>query len=118
MTPRFLADENIDPDLVLGLRRRADDIDIVRVQDVGLRTLGDPEILQWAADEHRIVISHDIKTLPRFAADRITAGLPMPGLIVLRSSLNIAQAINELTVIAGASDAEEWNNQIVYLPLR
>ena len=118
MTPRFLADENIDPDLVMGLRRRADDIDIVRVQDVGLRTLGDPEILQWAADEHRILISHDIKTLPGFAADRIAAALPMPGLILLRSSLNIAQAINELTTIAGASDAEDWNNQIAYLPLR
>ena len=42
----------------------------------------------------------------------------MPGLILLRSSLNIAQAINELATIAGASDAEEWNNQIAYLPLR
>lgn len=118
MTPRFLADENIDPDLVLGLRRRADDIDILRVQDVGLRTLGDPEILQWAAHEHRILVSHDMKTLPGFAADRIAAALPMPGLILLRSNLNIAQAIEELTAIAGASDAEEWNNQIAYLPLR
>ena len=51
MSPRFLADENIDSDLILGLRRTVDDIDVVRVQDVGLRTVGDPEILQWAAGE-------------------------------------------------------------------
>ena len=46
MSPRFLADENIEPDLVLGLKRRIEGIDIVRVQDVGLRTLDDPAILQ------------------------------------------------------------------------
>jgi hypothetical protein len=51
VSPRFLADENIGSDLVLGLRRRVDDIDVRRVQDVGLQTVGDPEILQWAADE-------------------------------------------------------------------
>ena len=51
MTPRFLADENIDPDLVAGLQRRVGDVDIVRVQDVGLRTAGDFEILQWAAGQ-------------------------------------------------------------------
>lgn len=64
MTPRFLADENIDPDLVLGLRRRVDDVDIVRAQDAGLRTVDDPEILQWAADDGRILISHDLKIMP------------------------------------------------------
>lgn len=118
MTPRFLADENIDPDLVLGLRRRVDDIDIVSVQDVGLRTVGDPEILQWSADEGRILVSHDLKTIPGIAGDRLNAELPMPGVILLRSTLVIAQAIDELAAIAGATDAEEWNNQIAYLPLR
>jgi predicted nuclease of predicted toxin-antitoxin system len=118
VSPRFLTDENIDSDLILALRRRVDDIDILRVQDVGLRTVGDPEILQWAADEGRILISHDLKTIPRFAGERLTAGLPMPGVILLRSSLSIAQAIHEIAAIAVASDAEEWNNQIAYLPLR
>lgn len=73
MTPRFLADENIDPDLVLGLRRRIDDVDFLRVQDVGLRTLGDLEILRWAAAHSRILISHDLKTMPGFVADRLIA---------------------------------------------
>ena len=118
MSLRFLTDENIDSDLVLGLRRRVDDIDILRVQDVGLRTVGDPEILQWAADEGRILISHVLKTIPGFAGERLTAGLPMPGVILLRSSPSIAQAIDEIAVMAVASDAEEWNDQIAYLPLR
>lgn len=118
MSPRFLADENVDADLVMGLRRRVDDIDIVRVQDVGLRTLSDPEILAWAADHGRILISHDLRTIPRFVGERLAAELPVPGVILLRATLSIAHAIDELAVIAGASDAEEWNNQIAYLPLR
>ncbi|MGL5809177.1 MAG: DUF5615 family PIN-like protein [Nocardioides sp.] len=118
MTPRFLADENIDPDLVLGLRRRVESVDIVRMQDVGLRTMDDPEILQWAAHEGRILISHDIKTMPGFAGERMAAGLPMHGVILLHSTLPLAHALDELAAVAGASDAEEWNNQIAYLPLR
>lgn len=118
MTPRFLADENIDPDLVLGLRRRVDHIDIARVQDVGLRTSDDPEILRWAAEEGRILVSHDLKTIPIFAGDRLIAGLPMPGVILLSATLPIATAIDELSAIAGATDAAEWVNQVAYLPLR
>lgn len=117
MTPRFLADQNIDPDLVLGLRRRVDDIDILRVQDVGLRTVEDPEILQWAADEGRILIATTSRR-SRASQEGLIAGLPMPGVILLRSSLPIAQAIDDIAAIAGASDAEEWNNQIAYLPLQ
>ena len=74
MSPRFLADENVEPDLVLGLKRRVEGIDIVRVQDVGLRRLDDPAILQRAADDGRVLISRDIKTVPTFAHARVVAG--------------------------------------------
>lgn len=118
MTPRFLADENIDPDLVLGLRRKTDGIDIVRVQEVGLRTYGDAAILQWSANEGRILVTHDLRTIPGFAGERMREGLPMPGVILVRVTLSIAAAIDELAVIAGATDADEWVNRIAYLPLR
>jgi hypothetical protein len=85
---------------------------------VGLHAVGDPEILQWAADEGRILISHDLKTIPGFAGERLIAGLPMPHVILLRSTVSIAQAIDDIAAIVGASDAEEWINQIAYLPLR
>ena len=113
MSPRFLADENIDLDLVLGLQRRTEGVDSVRVQDVGLRTRDDPTILQWAADEGRVLVSHDLKTIPGFARERITAGLPMPGVFLLRATVPIATAIDELSAIAGGSDADEWANRIV-----
>lgn len=118
MTPRFLADENIDPDLVLGLMRRVEGIDIVRVQEVGLRTIDDPTILQWAADARRALITRDIKTIPTFAQERIAAGLPMPGVFVIPATLSLAAAIDDLALVGGVSVAEEWADRVVYLPLR
>ncbi|WP_109510403.1 DUF5615 family PIN-like protein [Nocardioides speluncae] len=118
MTVRLLADENIDPDIVLGLQRRVERVDIVRVQEVGLRTVDDPTILQWAADAGRVLVSHDLKTIPGFAHDRIKAGLPMPGVFLARSTLPIADMIDELALIVEASEADEWSGRVVYLPLR
>lgn len=116
--PKFLADENINPDLVLGLKRRNDRIDIVRVQEVGLRTQDDPTILQWAADEGRVLISRDLKTIPAFAEERVAAGLAMPGVFVLPSRVSMAMAIDDLSLVAGATEAGEWINCVTYLPLR
>lgn len=118
MTPRFLADENVDSDLVLGLKRRTKGIDLVRVQDVGLRTLDDSTVLRWAANEGRILVSRDIKTIPTFAHERVIARQVMPGVFILPSTVSMATAIDDLSLIAAVTEADEWVNQVVYLPLR
>jgi hypothetical protein len=59
----FLADENFDGDIVVGVRRRLPQIDIVRVQDVGLARVDDPVILTWAADTGRLLRTHDVATV-------------------------------------------------------
>lgn len=64
MTVRLLADENFNRVIVTGILRLAPDTDIARVQDVGLRTMDDPTILDWAAQEGRVVLSHDAATMP------------------------------------------------------
>ena len=117
MTVRFLADENIETDLISGLRRRIDEADIVRVHDVGLGTLDDPTVLAWAAENDRLLVSHDITTIPTFAYERVVAGLTMPGVLIVRRTVPLAVAIDELELIAGACEAEEWANRVVYLPL-
>jgi len=91
----------------LGVQRRAANIDVARVQDVGLRTADDPAVLQWAADEGRVLMTHDIKTIPDFAHERVSAGLPMPGVLIVRSVLPIAVVIDELVIIEAASDPDD-----------
>jgi predicted nuclease of predicted toxin-antitoxin system len=60
---RLAANENFNGDIVRGLLRRDPKLDVVRVQDVGLSGADDPSVLQWAADQGRIVVTHDISTL-------------------------------------------------------
>lgn len=63
MTVQFVADENFNRRIVVGLQRRIANIDVVRVQDVGLRSADDPAVLQWAADHGRVLLTHDAKTM-------------------------------------------------------
>ena len=50
---RLCADENFNNDILRGLLRRKADLDIVRVQDVGLSGADDPTVLDWTAKEGR-----------------------------------------------------------------
>ena len=68
---RFLADENFNNQIVRGVLRQSPNIDIVRVQDVDLSGADDPAVLAWAAQEGRIVLTHDVATMTTFAYQRI-----------------------------------------------
>jgi hypothetical protein len=114
---RFAADENFNGDIVRGLLRRNPKLDIVRVQDVGLSGADDPSVLEWAADQKRIVVTHDISTLAKHALDRVDAGHSMPGVFQVRSVAPIGQAIDDLILLAECSLEGEWEGQVRFLPL-
>ena len=114
---RLAADENFNGDIVRGLLRRNQELDVVRVQDAGFSGADDPAVLQWAADQGRIVITHDIATLARFAFDRVAAGQPMPGVFEVQSVAGIGQTIDDLILLAECSHEGEWEGQVRYLPL-
>ena len=101
-----------------GFRLRRPDVDIVRVQDVGLRTADDPRILGWAAIARRILITHDVQTMAGHAHQRVANGLPMPGLVVIAFKRPTGKAIDDLVFAVDASHDTDWNNQVRFLPLR
>ena len=114
---RFLADENFDNRILAGLRRRLPAVDILRVQDAGLIGAEDPEILAWAAEEDRILLTHDAATVPDFAYERIRAGAAMPGVIEVPRQMPIGQAVEDLLLVMAAGQPEDWDHQVIYLPL-
>ena len=114
---RFLVDENFNGDILRGLLRRRPDMELVRVQDVGLSQADDPVILEWAAVHHRILLTHDRATVPDYAYQRVTAEQPMPGVFVVNDRLSLRQAIDEILLLYECSEPDEWNHLIVYLPL-
>lgn len=115
---RFLADENFNNPIVRGVLRQAPEIDIVRVQDVNLSGVDDPTVLEWAAAEGRIVLTHDVATMITFAYQRIQAGLLMPGLFEVSRRVSVGLAIEEIILIAECSIEGEWEGQVRFLPLR
>lgn len=118
MTIKFLADENFDHKTLAGLKWRRPDLDAVAVQEVGLREVDDPQVLEWAAQEGRIVVTHDVSTFSHFAFERIAAGLSMPGVIEIPETVPRSMIIEDLILIAGASEPDDWGKRVVYLPLR
>ena len=114
---RLLTDEDVHGDIVRGLRRRQPALDLIRVQDVGLSQTPDAVILEWAAQQGRVVVSVDKKTLAVDAWERVVRGLPMSGVVILRTLLTIGQAINELELVAVAGNPDDLRNQVIYLPM-
>ncbi len=98
---RFLADENFNGRILRGVWRERPHADIVRVQDTALYAAPDPQVLEWAAQENRIVLTHDVETMIGFARERLEKGEAMAGLIVVRDTVPIGQVIEDLLINFG-----------------
>jgi hypothetical protein len=115
---RFAADENFNNDIVRGVRRRSPAVDLVCIQDAGLSGVDDLAVLEWTAQSDRILLTHDVTTMTRYAHDRVRQGKPMPGVFEVARYVPIGVAIEEIILLAECSLAGEWEGQVRYLPLR
>lgn len=114
---KLLADENLDNTIIRGLLRRNPDVDIVRVQDIDLSGEDDPVVLEWAANQGRVLLTHDVTTITRFAYERLANNLAMPGVIEIHTDVPIGRVIEDLLMILECSTPEDIEGQIYYLPL-
>ena len=119
MTVRFLADEDVRAGIIQGLRSREPAIDILDVKTAGLRGMKDTELLELAAQQGRIMISHDRETMTRYFRERLDSAKLTAGLFVVSQQQGaIREIIDSLLLVWAASAAEEWQDRIVYLPFR
>jgi predicted nuclease of predicted toxin-antitoxin system len=116
MKIRFQADAHFNQNIVRALRRRQPAIDFQTADAAGLRGLADQEVLTIAARDNRILISHDRQTMPQHFAKFLTIQ-HSPGVFILSQYLPISQAVEELLMFWEASEAEEWIDTILALPL-
>lgn len=82
---------------------------------MGLSGANDPSLLAWAADQGRIVVTHDLSTLAKHAFQRVAAGQPMPGIFEVKSVAPIGQTIDDLILLAECSVEGEWEGQVRFL---
>jgi len=71
---RFLVDQNFNRRILKGLVQREPTIDLVHVGDIGLSAAADPVILERAASDGLVLLTHDRQTIPGFAYARVAAG--------------------------------------------
>ncbi|MBI3272854.1 MAG: DUF5615 family PIN-like protein [Planctomycetes bacterium] len=114
---RLAEDENFNADVLRGVRRRLSAVDFVSVQEAGLNGALDPEVLEWAAGEGRVLFTHDASTLTHFAYERVKAGLSMPGVFQAGRAVPVGRAIEDILLLAECSREGEWEGQVRYLPL-
>ncbi|HZW33044.1 MAG TPA: DUF5615 family PIN-like protein [Isosphaeraceae bacterium] len=100
---RLAADENFNDRIIRGVLLRKPDVDLLRIQDVGLSEADDPAVLEWCARENRGLLTHDVSTMTYHAYERVRAGLPMPGIFEVSRRVAIGQAIDEILLVAECS---------------
>ena len=111
-----VADENFSHRILRGIKLRAGNLDVLVAQNVGLAGGKDPALLAWAADERRIVLTHDRQTIPKHAYERIRSQQPMPGVIVVSDTMAIGEAVESLTTYLECGAPEDFENLVIFLP--
>lgn len=115
MKIRFQADEDLDQAIIAGVLRREPSIDFQTPQEARLLGADDATVLQRCAAEGRILVSHDIQTIPWHFADFV-ATRTSPGVLLIPQKLKVGIAIESLLTIWHSFEAEAWQDRICYLP--
>ncbi len=119
MTLQYLLDENVDPTYKAQLHRRNPNIVMWVVGEPGVPARGtlDPEILLWCEEHNFLLVTNNRTSMPVHLADHIAEGRHVPGIFILNPKLSMGQNIDELILIAEGSFDNEYQDQIVNLPL-
>ena len=83
----LLIDENVNHRILRGLRRRLPALDYLLVQETEVMQQDDPEVLDWAVAHNRVVMTHDVNTMTKYAYARLEAGQPLSGLVIIPKEL-------------------------------
>lgn len=114
---RLFIDQDLDHDILRGLMRRIPRLDAVTAFEIGMGEADDRELLIRAAQEGRVLVTHDRRTMPSHAGDLMKEGSNIAGLFVVPRSLPLQQVLEDLELLVTCSENGEWVNVIRYLPL-
>jgi hypothetical protein len=115
---KIAADENFNNHILRALQRQAPLLEYytVRLQDTGVAEQDDPTVLAWAAQENRLLLTHDVETIPDFAFERVRNGLAMSGVLEVNDRAPIANIVEDILLVVQAGKENEWEGQVLYIP--
>jgi hypothetical protein len=112
---RFQADADIDPDIRKGLLRRAPSIDFRPASGIIPDGTPDPEVLRIAAEDDRVLVSGDVRTMSVHFRG-FTKMRASPGVLLIPPSGSIGAAIEGLLIVWLNWSSGELHNTIRWLP--
>jgi hypothetical protein len=118
-TLAYLFDENVDPRLQTALHRRSPDCVVWPIGDPGAPPLhtDDPTILVWCEANGFVLVTNNRSSMPIHLRDHLDAGRHVPGIVILRTRVSLGDLADELALMCEASDADEYADRMVYVPL-
>jgi hypothetical protein len=119
MSLNYLIDENVNPLYPNQIRRRETDIIIKVVGELETppRSTLDPDILFWCEENNFVLVTNNRTSMPVHLADHLAQNRHVPGIFILNPNLSIGENLEELMLAALASEEDEYQDRIVYLPL-
>jgi predicted nuclease of predicted toxin-antitoxin system len=114
---QWLADENFKEEILDGVWLRLPGAQIVKAKEIGLVSADDLTVLDVAATQQRILLTHDQRTIPDFAYARLVDGQPMPGVVVVPWTMPVGVAVDELELVIGAGTIADLGGKVTRLPI-
>jgi len=116
MKVRYQADNDLSQIIVKATIRLEPMIDFKTAHAAGLSGLDDLTVLTRAAADRRILVSHDLKTMPHHFATFIQSAIS-PGVLLVPQGTSLTGITEDLLLIWLVDDAQDWINRIRILPL-
>ena len=116
MSIRFQADNDLKFAIVKAVRRREPAIDFASAHEAGLEGVGDPELLERAARDNRVLVSHDRRTMLDHFRNHLVAEKPSPGLLVVSQGTPIGLVVEAIVLLWAVADPTELRDQAYHLP--
>ncbi len=116
---RFLLDENVTPKLRTILIQREPGMIVWKVGDPGApqRSSSDPDILNWCEKNSFILVTYNRISMPIHVRNHLKNGNHFPGILILNPAMSLGEIVNELLLIWGASESDEYRDMMLYLPI-
>jgi len=115
---RYLFDENVDPIIRTELLRREPNMVIWKIGDPGTPPRGssDSDILIWCEENSFILVTYDRKSMPRHLKEHLMNRRHVPGIFALSPNVSIGATVDDLSLIWSSSQANEYQDLIIFLP--
>lgn len=119
MSLKYLIDENVNPIYPNQIRTQEPQLIIKVVGEPATppKSTLDPEILYWCEENNFVLVTNNLTSMPVHLVDHLTVNRHVPGIFILNPNLSVGKNLEELILVALASQDNEYQDRIIYLPL-